>query len=103
MRFGRSNGRSPAGSATSRSTSPRKPRTTPKKRSARSFSIAGSILTVAVPGSAPECSEIAPEHTLALRRAMAAQDMPAIRALDAAWVKGYRAERDASYCADHLE
>ena len=64
-------------------------------------SIAGMVLTDSRPGSAPRRYEIDPGALLPLRQALAAQDMPAIRALNPSWVAGYDAGRDASYCTYH--
>lgn len=71
-------------------------------RAARTLSIAGTVLTCAGPFAPPASYEVTPAEIAALREALAAQDMPAVRRINPLWAKGYHVADDANYCASHF-
>ena len=72
-------------------------------RTARMLTTEGAVLTYDGPFSAPARVEIGAETREALRAALAAHDMPAVRGLNPAWAEGHCAACDASYCKNHLD
>ena len=70
-------------------------------RTVQTLSIVGSVLTITRPGGDTMSSKIEPDTTLLLRKAFAAQDLPAILTINPSWIEWYRADLDTMYCMEH--